>query len=238
MKADRYFYSSAAAVLLLLMLIGFHPFYTHGTGVAGRRIDPSILPLVTVHGLAIAAWFVLFLVQSLLISVRNRRLHMRLGWSAVAIGLTIACTGSMVAIRSVQISPPILFFGMPYARFLLVMLTEIALFTFFLAAGILLRKRPEIHRPMMLLAGLTILAGATVRIPALYTLFGKTGWIGLFGAVFCLGAVLVIVRSALKRRWDKWFVAGYAFWVFAYIASTNLALTDAWSHLAAEILKP
>ena len=238
MKADRYFYSTAAAVFLALMLIGFHPFYTHGTGVAGRRIDPAIFPLVAVHGIAIAAWFVLFFVQSLLISVRNRRLHMRLGWSAVAIGLTILCTGSMVAIRSVQISPPILFFGIPYARFLLVMLTEIALFTLFLVAGILLPKRPEIHRPMMLLAGLTILAGATVRIPAMYIVFGNTGWMGLFGAVFSLGAILLIIRSALIRRFDRWFAAGYAFWVVAYISSTSLAFTDTWSRLAAQILKP
>jgi hypothetical protein len=237
MKADRYFYSTAAAVFLLLMLIGFRAFYTHGTGVAGRKIDTAILPLVAVHGLAIAAWFVLFLVQSLLISVRNRRLHMRLGWSAVAIGLTILYTGSMVVIRSVQVSPPILFFGIPYARFLLVMLTEIALFTFFLAAGVLLRRRPEIHRPMMLLAGLTILAGATARIPALYNVFGNTGWIGLFGPVFSLGALLIVVRSALNRRFDRWFTAGYTFLVITYIASTDLALTDTWSHLAAQILK-
>jgi hypothetical protein len=237
MKADRYFYSTAAAVFLLLMLIGFHSFYTHGTGVAGRRIDPVILPLVTAHGLAIAFWFVLFFVQSLLISVRNRRLHMKLGWSAVAIGLTIAITGSLVAVRSVQVSPPILFFGMPYSRFLLVMLTEIGLFSFFLALGIALRKKPKIHRPMMLLAGLTILAGATVRIPALNALFGQSGWVGLFGAVFSLGALLLLLRSALARTLDPWFAAGYAFWVTVYIASTNLAVTDTWDHLATQILK-
>lgn len=237
MKADRYFYSITAAFFLLLMLIGFRSFYAHGTGLAGRRIDPVILPLVTVHGIAIAAWFLLFFVQSLLISVRSRRLHMKLGWSAVAIGLTIACTGSLVAIRSVQVSPPIPFFGMPYAKFLLVMLTEIALFTIFLAAGILLRKQPKIHRPMMLLAGLTIITGATARIPALYPLFGHTGWVGLFGPVFCLGAVLLLIRFALTRSFDRWFAAGYAVWVIVFITSTNLAFTDTWSRVATQILK-
>jgi len=237
MKADRYFYTSAATVFLLLMLIGFHAFYSHGTGLAGRRIDPGILPLVTVHGIAIAFWFVLFFVQSVLISVRNRRLHMKLGWSAVAIGLTIACTGSLVAIRSVQMSPPAPFFGIPYSRFLLVMLTEIALFTLFLAAGILLRSKPKIHRPMMLLAGLTIVAGATARIPAFYPLFGHTGWVGLFGPVFCLGALLLLIRMALTRTFDPWFAAGYSFWVIAFIASTDLALTETWDRFAAQILR-
>lgn len=237
MKADRFFYSAAAAIFLVLMLIGFHPFYTHGTGLAGRRIDPVIFPLVAVHGVAIAAWFALFFVQSLLISVRSRRLHMKLGWSAIGIGLTIACTGSLVAIRSVQVSPPILFFGMEYSRFLLVMLTEMALFTFFVTAGVLTRKQPKIHRPMMLLASLSIIPGATVRIPALFSIFGATGWMGLFGAVFCLGAVLLLVRFALTRTFDRWFAVGYVFWVTAYIASTNLALTEVWSRLATKILQ-
>ena len=220
----------------MLMLIGFYPFYRHGTGFAGRRIDPVILPVVLVHGIAIAAWFVLFLVQSLLISARNRKLHMKLGWSAIGIGLTIACTGTMVAVRSVQISPQILFFGMEYTRFLLVMLTEIASFSLFITVGLLTRKKPKIHRSMMLLASLTLIAGATARIPAFFSIFGKTGWVGLFGPVFCLGAILLAVRFATTRTFDRWFAGAYAFWVAAYISSTSLSLTDAWSRVATKIL--
>lgn len=237
MKADRFFYTATAGLFLLLMLLGFRPFYTHGTGFAGRIIDPGILPLVTVHGVAIALWFVLFFVQSLLIGVRRRKIHMKLGWSAVGIGVTIACTGTAVAIRSVQMAPQtFFFFGMQYSRFLLVMLTEMALFAAFLLAGMLTRKKPKIHRPMMLLAGLSIIAGATVRIPWLIAVFGMNGWIGLFGAVFCLGALLLLVRSALARSFDRWLAAGYAFWVLAFIASTDLALTDTWTRVATRIL--
>src|SRR5690348_9975816 len=118
MKKDRFLYTAVAALFLLLMLLGFRPFHTHGTGFAGRPIDPGILPLVTVHGSAIALWFVLFFVQSLLIGVRRRKLHMKLGWSSIAIGMTIAITGTAVAIRSAQITPSnFVFFGIPYSRF-------------------------------------------------------------------------------------------------------------------------
>jgi hypothetical protein len=238
MKSDRFFYSAAGALFLLIMVVGFHPFITSGSGVAGRKIDPGIFPLVLVHGLAIAAWYVLFFGQSLLIAVRNRRLHMKLGWGAVAIALTIACTGSMVAIRSVQISPVgFRFFGMEYSRFLLVMLTEIGLYTFFVAAGLMVRKQPKIHRGMMVLASLCLLAGATVRMPFLVPLFGNTGWVGLFGAVFCVGAVLLLVRLAMTRTFDRWFSAGYAFWVVVFIASVKLSMTDTWGRLAGIVLK-
>ena len=237
MKIDRIFYSASGALFLVMMMVGFHSF-AHGQGQGGRIIDPSIFPLVTVHGMAIAAWYALFLVQSLLITFRRRKLHMTLGWAAVVIGLTITVTGSLVAIRSVQVTPPQFeFFGLQYSRFLLVMLVEIALYTGFVAVGLAVRKQPKRHRAMMLLASLSLLAGATARMSFLYPVFGHTGWVGLFGAVFLLGAILLLVRFAMTRSFEPWFAGGYAVWVIAFIAAENLALTHAWSQMAARILK-
>ncbi len=238
MKIDRYFYSAVGAIFLVLMATGFRHFLVGGTHTDGSPIDPAIRTVVVLHGFAIAAWFVLFFVQSMLISVRNRKLHMKLGWSVLAIGATIACTGPLVAFRSVQLAPPdAQFFGMEYRRFLLVMFAEIAMYTVFVTVGVLARKRPQIHRPMMLLAGLTLLAGATARMPFLTPVFGETGWVGLFGPVFCLGAVLLFVRFAMTRSLDRWFAAGYAFCAIAFIASEKLSLTSTWSTWAAAILK-
>jgi hypothetical protein len=237
-KTDRWFYSAAGASFLVMMLVGFHPFVTSGHGAAGRVIDPVIFRLDLIHGLAIAGWFVLFFIQSLLIGVRNRRLHFKLGWSAVAIALAILVTGSWVAVRSVQIAPPqAQFFGMRYSRFLLVMLTEIALYSVFVTAGIFTRKKPRIHRTAMVLASLCLLGGATARMSFLHPVFGATGWVGLFGPVFCIGAVLLFIRCVLTRSFDRWFAAGYACWVVIFIASEKLALTDKWSAAAATILK-
>lgn len=238
MKADRWYYSVAGAAFLVAMAVGFHPFVTSGRGDAGRVIDPVIFRLDLVHGLAIAVWFVLFFVQALLISTRNRRLHFKLGWSVLAVGLSIAITGTLVAIRSVQItSPDFRFFGIEYSRFLLVMLTEIALYTVFVTIGVLTRKTPRIHRAAMVLASLCLLAGATARMPLLRSVFGATGWVGLFGPVFCIGAALVIVRCAMTRSFDRWFATGFAIWVIAFVASTKLAETSAWSSVAIMILK-
>lgn len=237
MKADRLFYSAAAVVFLSLMLIGFHPFYTHGTHFNGSPIDRGIFLLVLVHGVSIAAWFVLFFAQSLLIAVRKRKLHMTLGWAAIAIGVAIVSTGTLVAIRSVQLTPTFVFFDREYPRFLLVMFTEMILFTVFITAGIVTRKKPKIHRSMMLLTGLMILPGATARIPMLVPMFGHSGWMGLFGPVFCLGGLLLLIRIAMTRRFDSWFAGGYAAWVVAYIVSTHLSITETWSRMAAEILR-
>ena len=229
--------AAGSALFLLMMVVGFHPFITAGRGQGGRVIAPPIFRLVSLHGMAIASWYVLFFVQSMLITLRKRKLHMTLGWAAVAIGLTIAITGPLVAIRSVQITPPdFLFFGMLYSRFLLGMLTEIALFTGFVTAGLLLRKKPKVHRALMTLASLSILAGATVRMDFLYPLFGHTGWVGLYAPVFCVGLALLLFRFAMTRTLDRGFAGGYAIFVIALIAADKLSATGAWDHLASGIL--
>jgi hypothetical protein len=231
-KSQRYFYSVAALVILTITVVGFQPFYLRGEGMAGRRIPPQMFPLVAVHGALMTAWVVLFLVQSLLISARKRRLHMKLGWGASVVALGVAITGFMVAVQSVRPVPEVPFWGMAYRQFLLIMLAEVALFTLFVLVGVLSRKRPEVHRAMLLLASLSILAGATVRMPILFPLFGESGWMGIFGPIFVLGAVFLLVRSLLKGAFDRWFATGYAALIVFYVAVSKFAVSDAWSYLA------
>jgi hypothetical protein len=235
-RSDRYFYSIAAVVILTVTLVGFHPFYLAGEGMRGRKVSPQLLPLVLVHGALMTTWVLLFLVQTLLIRTRNRRLHMKLGWGAIAVALGVAITGFMVAVQSVRPVPQIPFWGMAYRQFLLVMLAEVALFSLFVVAGVLSRRRPEVHRAMMLLASLSILAGATVRIPILFPVFGESGWMGIFGPIFTLGAGFLLARTLLRRVIDRWLATGFAVMVLLYVSASKLAVSDAWSDLAKAIL--
>jgi hypothetical protein len=231
-QTKRYFHSIAGVVMLLVTFVGFQPFYLRGEGMGGRTISPELFLLVLVHGAAMTAWMILFLIQSLLIPTRNRRLHMKLGWGAIAVASVVTISGFMVAVQSVRPVPEVPFWGMAYRQFLLVMLAEVTLFTVFVLAGVLSRKRPEIHRAMMLLASLSILAGATVRIPILFPIFGEGGWMGIFGPIFTLGALFLLVRSLLSRVFDRWFAAGYAAMIVFYVVISTFAVSDAWSWLA------
>jgi hypothetical protein len=238
MKPDRFFYTTAGAIFLVLTVIGFRHFLLAGKAMAGDDINPVMFRLDAVHGTAIMAWYVLFFVQALLISVRNRKLHMKLGWSVLVIGATIAVTGSLVAIRSVQNTPAdFVFFGMEYRRFLLVMLTEIAMFTAFVVVGVLARKRPRIHRPMMLMASMALITGAFVRIPFVRMVFGANSPVGFFAPVFILGALLLLLRFFMNRSLDRWFAAGYASLVSAFVAAERLSHSNLWSDWAGTILK-
>jgi hypothetical protein len=238
MKADRLFYVATSVLFLALMALGFHLFVPHGVAAGGRIIAPTIFPIVAVHGLAIAAWYVLFFLQATLIAVRNRKLHMTLGWSVVVIAPLIAIMGTVVAVRSVQVTPPVVqFFGLPYSRFLLLMLTEMAVFSGFVIAGVVTRKKPRIHRAMMLCASLTLLSGATARIPLVDSIFGETGFFGLFRPVLVIAIVLLLVRWLQTRTFDRALATGCTILFGVFAVAYALAPTSAWDAMAAAILK-
>jgi len=235
-KPDRLFYTTAGANFLILTVIGFQHYIFGGKHNDGTPIDPSMLATVVAHSSAIFAWYVLFFVQSLLISTQNRRLHMKLGWSVLVIASMIAVTGPLVATRSMHLYPtPI--FDWPARQFLLIMYAEIALYVVFVAIGVLNRKRPRIHRPMMLMASLSILSGATARIPLVNSVFGRHHWMGLFGPVISLGLLLLLVRWVVTRTFEREFAVGYAALLVASVVVARLAETDAWVSWAGIILK-
>ncbi len=237
MKAERYFYSTAAFVMLVITVVGFQRYYLAGEGAGGRHIAPKLFTLVAVHGIALTGWMVVFFVQALLIGIRKRRVHMKVGWVGAVVALGVTISGCMLAVQSVRSAPAAPFRGMAYRQFLLLMLVEIVLFTAFVVAGVLMRKQREKHRAMMLLATLSILAGATVRIPMLFPIFGQEGWLGIFGPIFALGAVFLLARSALTRRLDRPLAIGYAALVALYIAACLFATSGSWSYLAGAVFK-
>jgi hypothetical protein len=237
MKPDRFFYVAAGAIFMVLIVLGFQKYIFHGQHVDGSPIAPVMLAIVVAHSSAIFAWFVGFFVQSLLISTHNRRLHMTLGWGVVGIAALIVVTGPLVATRSLQVDPSQVIFDWPSRQFLLVMYTEIALFAVFVTIGVLNRKRPRIHRPMMLLACLTILTGATARIAQVNSIFGVHLWAALFGPVVALGAMLLLARVAMTRSFDRQFAMGLAVLTVVTLIAGRLAMTSVWVDWAGMILR-
>ncbi len=237
MKLDRFFYAAAGAIFLVLIVLGFQQYIFHGKHVDGSPIAPVMLAIVVAHSSAIFLWFVGFFVQALLISTHNRRVHMTLGWGVVGIAALIVVTGPLVATRSLQVDPSQVVFDWPSRPFLLVMYTEIALFAAFVTIGVLNRKRPRIHRPMMLMASLAIVSGATARIAQVNSIFGMHLWMALFAPVVTLGLLLLVVRAAMTRSFDRPFATGLAVLAVVTLIAGKLAMTSTWVDWAGMILK-
>lgn len=153
------FWLAASMVMLVLTIIGFAPFYLRGNGFAERMISPPLVPLLAVHGAALTAWMVLLVIQPALITMRSVRAHMMIGAWSMAIAALSAASGIMLAFASMRDDAGFPFWGRPYGQFGPSMLTEMLVFSGFVAAGYFNRKMPHRHRALMLLAGIAVLPG-------------------------------------------------------------------------------
>lgn len=239
----RLFYAGAAALLVLLVLVGFHDFYLGGGRAypAARKIAPEIRTLVFVHGFAMAGWILLYVVQTFLITTGNRRRHMAMGPLALLLAAGIVVAGAWLNVESVRHADPAMqLFGMTRKQFMASGFTSLLLFAGLLGVGLWQRWRPEIHRPMMFLATLSLLDAAIGRIDAVTELYQGTGWETLFGpslGMLAFGAALFVLQWGLTKRPDRWYLLGYGAIVFTDAVWIPLAKTSAWDRLATVLLR-
>jgi len=231
-NSELFFYSAAAGVNLLLLFIGFAPFFLHLQGESGRTLHPGMVMFDVAHGVSITAWYVLSLVQALLVASNNRRLHMKLGWLSVALIPLVVISSVLTALRSVGNILELNFFQIPFSHFLLLMLTQVTVFMVCSISGVLLRKRPAVHRVLMLTSSISLLLGATSRIAWLNDLFGGYVPAGYFGPVFVYGALLVILGSIRLGKFDHRLAAGYALIVVSNMIAFAVSGTNFWEHWA------
>lgn len=166
------FYVGSAVVLLLIVLVGFAPtFYLRAAFGAPefswRGGVPELSWRVLLHGLIFTAWFLAFALQAALVAGRRTALHRALGWAGAAIGLAVIISGGLATpYRMAELAAQ----GRPLwpnrTTSILVWsnTTSIVAFAILLTAAIVLRRRPDTHKRMMLLASISIIQPAFGRI--------------------------------------------------------------------------
>lgn len=240
-KSMRFFHAAAAASLLVLMFWGFQKFFIHGRAYPDRPLTPPIKTLLILHGTAMATWMLLSLVQPLLIVGNNRRVHMALGKVGAMIALCVFILGLKLGIESTQVNPPDMkIWGLSPKQFMAVPIISIVIFGGFVTFGVLNRRRPEVHRAMMLLATLAAMPAAISRIDALNNLYHATIWEKVFGPFFMTLVVALIflgVKWALQRKADKYYALGCVFLIISSAAIMQLATTGAWDQFASLLLR-
>ena len=234
--AARLLYATAALLLFVFMLLGFQQFYLHGRAYPAHPLAPPIRMLLIAHGVAMTLWVITFVVQSLLIVGRNRRLHMAVGPFAVALAVAMVFLGLWLPIQSTRFEPDETVWNLNRVHFMAIPIFAILTFGAFVAVGFWQRRRPEIHRPMMLLATLSIIPAATDRITGLPELYAASVWgslLGPFFAALIVGTLFLVVKSLLTRSFDRWFATGFAVLIVVDVFTMRLAPTDAWGRFAA-----
>ena len=233
---ERLFYVIACLVMITGVAIGFHMFYLHGLNDAGQPVTQLSAPLVYVHGGLMTCWMVLFLLQCGLVLKGNRGLHMRLGATAVVLYIAIVPIGVITALKQIHYSDPGSFppFG-PY-RFLTLPLTEIANFTLFIGLGFLFRRRPSLHRPLMLMGTLSVGQAGIGRISSVRNAFSQATHASFFptfwGSTVAVALLFWLIKLAMTRRLDRNLATALALFITSGLLSSYISMTGWWLRFA------
>lgn len=222
------------------MLLGFQQFYLHGRAYPAHPLAPPIKGLLIAHGVAMTSWVVLFLVQPLLIVSGNRRIHMKLGIAGAILAACIVVLGLYLPIQTTRFEPDMSLWGLNRIHFMAIPMFTVTAFGVFVAIGVRLRRRPEVHRPMMLLATLSIIPAATDRITGLPDLYAASIWGYLFGPFFVavvVGVAFFLVKWLLTRSADRWFALGFSALAVVWFVTMRVAPTDAWGRFASFLVR-
>lgn len=236
----RLFYSLASLLLLALSFVGFKLFYLQGMAYPGHPLPPPTRTLLIVHGLIMSAWILLAVVQPWLVACGKRKLHMSVGKAGACLAALVFVVGIKTGIEAARITPPDLVrFSLAPKAFLMVPLSSIVLFGVFVIAGVVFRKRPAVHRPMMFLSSVTVVSAALGRItPVNAWLAGSLAerCFSAFASTLILTSLLWVVKSLWDRQADRWLGMGLCLMAVWFAACSQIAKSGAWLRVADALL--
>jgi signal transduction histidine kinase len=189
---------------------------------------PLLTRLLQLHGAMFTAWLALHYTQARLISARRVDLHMRLGIFGAALGYTMFLVGVATAVQSAASghqptdAPPLVFMSMPVGT--------IVAFAALLTAALVMRRRADWHKRLMLLATIALIIPAAARLSSYFT--GRNNpAIGIVLTVVLVAWCCIEDRRRIGRVHPAYKIAG-ALLILSLPARMLVGYTDAWQHFA------
>lgn len=225
------FHSFFALAVSILIVVGFfRTFY------ARPWFDLPPLPsLMVLHGIVFTAWLVLFVVQTRLVAARRLAVHRKLGIAGAVIAFAVIVIGAITALQAATIVQPRPL-GMTSLQFMIMPMSSIALFAVCIVAAISLRRKPEYHRRLMVLAMISVLGPPAARLLLLFNA----------GPYFLIAQTLIaalLVLWCLIHDWRRQhfihpvYAIGGALIVLSWPARVAFGRTDAWVNISGWLVK-
>jgi hypothetical protein len=190
-RRERWFYISMSIAAVITVFAGFAPTYY----LRPYFNTTPLMPLLHLHGLVFTSWLTLFLIQTTLVAAHRTDIHRRLGiLGGVIASLMIVIGPTTAIIRASQGATPVP--GVSPLSFLVVPLGDMLVFSILVGAGFYYRRRPDVHKRLMLLATISILAAAIARLPFAIMKAGPPAFFGLTDlfVVACILYDLITLR--------------------------------------------
>jgi hypothetical protein len=197
-RADHRYYAWAGAAAFAIVFAGFARTYYLGFLFGA----PSLPRLLHLHGALMTSWFALFFVQTYLVASHRVRLHRRLGVFGAVLAALIVVVGATVAVRFTArvIHKPHHVGGPPPLAFMGFILFVLLVFGMLVGAALLLRRRRDYHKRLMLLSCLSMIGPGLTRIP--FDRLPALAFLKSGGPAGLLGLDLLVLYACVA--WDTW----------------------------------
>jgi hypothetical protein len=160
---DRHFYFFMSLLVAAIVVWGFS--HTVNASLFHPAVPRPFL--LWIHGAVFSGWVLFYILQSTLVRTHNVRVHRSLGWFGAALGTVMAPLGIITAIVMGRFDTYTLHQKGADA-FLIVPFYDMVAFATCLGLAIYWRKKPELHRRMMLITTCVLLDAAFGRIDYLF----------------------------------------------------------------------
>ena len=166
LSAERRFYVGFSIAILAAVLLGFaRTFFLRFWFPEWSAAHSPREPFFYFHGILFSAWVVLFIAQTSLVAARRIDLHKKLGWVGAALSLAMIVVGIPTALIAAARPSGFIDVPVPPVPFLVVPVTDLAIFGVFMTLAIINRRKPQFHKRFILLSSLGLLDAAIVRWP-------------------------------------------------------------------------
>jgi hypothetical protein len=192
---------------------------------------PPLALLLHLHGIVFTSWIALFVAQATLVAAGRTDVHRRLGVGGGVLAALLIVVGTTTAIiRSRQGATPLP--GISPLVFLAVPLFDMVVFTSLVGAGLYFRRRPDVHKRLLVLATISLMSAPIARLPFAFLKAGPPAFFAVTDlfVVACLvydlvtrgrvhratawGAVLIVASQPLRLMisgTDRWLA--FATWL-------------------------
>ncbi len=152
----------SALVIAVIMFLGFSRNYylRHWLGTRNLSLTGYL------HGMIMTMWVLLFLTQTFLISRRRLALHRLLGTAGAGLAIVVVIFGCYTILADIARQSPGADSKVQWETFVAFDGISLLVFGGLVATALYLRKRPEIHRRLMLVAMIALLPPAFGRLVA------------------------------------------------------------------------
>jgi len=223
-SGERLFYSGMALAMLVTVFAGFSRSFFLRPWFPGHPSPPEAV--FYWHGAVFVAWYLLLLVQPLLIAGGRVDRHRVLGKAGAVLAAAMVVIGVYVAL--VAAGRPGGFIGVPVPplAFLTIPFVDMTVFGILVACAIAKCDTPQTHKRLMLIASIGPLTAAVARLPFDFIL--ASGPPAFFGLTDLFLLALVAWDLATRRRLHAATLWGGLLLVLSQPLRLLVSGTDGW----------